>query len=268
MICAFCKNDIENDSFFCDQCGEEVLVCEKCGKPGKGKRCTEDGGKMISAKDKTQMQNQPTQQAAAFNPQTFNGGQQPINNQNPMQSSANQIIQPLQANTQQTNNQTNFVGQPVINTNMNARMPDNTVKSNSPTITSLNTSTQTDLKCNNTSVPQLVLINKAINANLVINSGDVVGRKAGNFVNVFGNFNQISGKHAQLDYIAGLGWFVTDLGSSNGTKYNNMPLQPNIKQSIQNKGYIVFANIEFYVQIAEAQKQQSNDFDFDKTVRL
>ncbi len=268
MICAFCKNDIENDSFFCDQCGEEVLVCEKCGKPGKGKRCTEDGGKMISAKDKAQMQSQPAQQAASFNPQTFNGVQQPINNQNPIQQSPIQNQQPVQANTQQATNQINFGGQPAINTNMNARMPDNTVKSSSPTISSLNTNTQTDLFTSNSSIPQLVLINKAINANLIIKSGDVVGRRAGNFVNIFGNFNQISGKHAQLDYVSGLGWFVTDLGSSNGTKYNNTPLQPNIRQAIQNKGYIVFANIEFYVQIAEAQQSQNNDFDLDKTVRL
>jgi len=48
MICVYCSSDIEEDSFYCDQCGKELFICPTCGKPGKGKRCVEDGGKLYS----------------------------------------------------------------------------------------------------------------------------------------------------------------------------------------------------------------------------
>ena len=52
MICAFCNAQIDDDSFFCDQCGEEILVCELCGEPGKKKRCTKDGQLLVPAKSR------------------------------------------------------------------------------------------------------------------------------------------------------------------------------------------------------------------------
>lgn len=53
MICSYCKSDIDNDSFHCDQCGKELLVCPTCGKSGKGKNCVEDGSKLFSPKQKS-----------------------------------------------------------------------------------------------------------------------------------------------------------------------------------------------------------------------
>ena len=53
MICAFCKSDIDNDSFYCDQCGKEQFICPVCGKSGKGKNCIEDGSKLFSPKQKS-----------------------------------------------------------------------------------------------------------------------------------------------------------------------------------------------------------------------
>jgi len=51
MQCLSCGSVIEDDSFYCDQCGLEIKVCELCGTPGKGKRCTRDGKRMIGRKD-------------------------------------------------------------------------------------------------------------------------------------------------------------------------------------------------------------------------
>ena len=53
MICSYCKSVIDNDSFHCDQCGIELLVCPTCGKSGKGKNCVEDGSKLFSPKQKS-----------------------------------------------------------------------------------------------------------------------------------------------------------------------------------------------------------------------
>lgn len=51
MKCLQCQAMIDEDSFFCDQCGEEILVCSQCRKPGKGKRCIYDGKLMVALKD-------------------------------------------------------------------------------------------------------------------------------------------------------------------------------------------------------------------------
>jgi hypothetical protein len=52
MICCYCKCNIDDDSFHCDQCGKELSVCPNCGKTGKGKNCVEDGSKLFSPKQK------------------------------------------------------------------------------------------------------------------------------------------------------------------------------------------------------------------------
>ncbi len=39
LECASCKAQLDPDSFFCDQCGVELLRCTACGRLGKQKRC-------------------------------------------------------------------------------------------------------------------------------------------------------------------------------------------------------------------------------------
>lgn len=49
--CPQCGEEIDNDSFFCDQCGAELYVCAHChiiGK-GKGKRCGQCGKELVPA---------------------------------------------------------------------------------------------------------------------------------------------------------------------------------------------------------------------------
>jgi pSer/pThr/pTyr-binding forkhead associated (FHA) protein len=60
MQCPSCKEQIDGDSRFCDQCGEQILVCSQCGRPGKGKRCIFDGKEMVPAGGAAQ---QPSQTA-------------------------------------------------------------------------------------------------------------------------------------------------------------------------------------------------------------
>ena len=49
IICPNCKEEIEEDSCYCDQCGHELFYCERCGRVGIGRRCTSCGGMMLSA---------------------------------------------------------------------------------------------------------------------------------------------------------------------------------------------------------------------------
>ena len=54
IICPSCKEEIEDDSHFCDQCGQELVYCSSCGRVGMGRRCTYCGGLMISADEMIQ----------------------------------------------------------------------------------------------------------------------------------------------------------------------------------------------------------------------
>jgi pSer/pThr/pTyr-binding forkhead associated (FHA) protein len=48
MICPVktCRNEIEDDSKYCDQCGTQILKCPKCGTLGGVKFCPIDGQRM------------------------------------------------------------------------------------------------------------------------------------------------------------------------------------------------------------------------------
>ena len=56
IICPNCKEEIEDDSCYCDQCGQALLYCERCGRVGLGRRCTSCGGMMLAAGDFQQRQ--------------------------------------------------------------------------------------------------------------------------------------------------------------------------------------------------------------------
>ncbi|MBO6030926.1 MAG: FHA domain-containing protein [Prevotella sp.] len=51
IICPTCKEEIDNDSHFCDQCGQALLFCDRCGNVGIGRRCTQCGGLMVAPDD-------------------------------------------------------------------------------------------------------------------------------------------------------------------------------------------------------------------------
>ena len=48
IICPNCREEIDDDSRFCDQCGHELFYCSSCGRVGMGRRCTSCGGLMVS----------------------------------------------------------------------------------------------------------------------------------------------------------------------------------------------------------------------------
>lgn len=56
IICPNCKEEIDDNSRYCDQCGQALLYCERCGRVGIGRRCTSCGSMMIPADDFQQRQ--------------------------------------------------------------------------------------------------------------------------------------------------------------------------------------------------------------------
>jgi len=76
--------------------------------------------------------------------------------------------------------------------------------------------------------------------------GDIIGRKNGDFANVFGHFNFISGTHCKIVKTAA-GWHIQDMGSTNGTIYNGMALVPNALYPIASGATIKIADVELTV---------------------
>lgn len=206
MNCPFCKSDIEQDSFFCDQCGNELFICPQCKNLAKGKRCTQDGSKLVSLKE-------------------FKGASKPaaiVDSKPEAQTIPSLEVRPVNI-------------EPLVK----------------PVQVFPTASEQKKMK----------LINHSLNINIELENGDIIGRKAGKFSAQFGKLNQISGKHAQVIYDQVKGWCIMDLGSSNGTKYNGVPLSPSVPQKIENQTKVILANIEFIILFDEPA-------DNDRTVRI
>lgn len=206
MNCPFCKSDIEQDSFFCDQCGNELFICPQCKNLAKGKRCTQDGSKLVSLKE-------------------FKGASKPaaiVDSKPEAQTIPSPEVRPVNI-------------EPLVK----------------PVQVFPTASEQNKMK----------LINHSLNINIELENGDIIGRKAGKFSAQFGKLNQISGKHAQVIYDQVKGWCIMDLGSSNGTKYNGVPLSPSVPQKIENQTKVILANIEFIILFDEPA-------DNDRTVRI
>jgi len=47
IICPICREEIDDDSHYCDQCGQALLFCNQCGRVGVGRRCIHCGGLMV-----------------------------------------------------------------------------------------------------------------------------------------------------------------------------------------------------------------------------
>lgn len=52
IICPYCKEEIHDGSYYCDQCGKKLSYCSKCGNVGSGRRCTHCGSLMVSAEER------------------------------------------------------------------------------------------------------------------------------------------------------------------------------------------------------------------------
>ena len=191
IICPTCKEEIDNDSHFCDQCGQALLFCNQCGHVGIGRRCTRCGGLMIS----------------------------PDGNSISVRDSA--MSSSLQANVSAvTASVVNGVAAPLVQ--------QRTVASG---------------------VPVLTLANDSLNIRIVGINGAVIGRRKGPYTQFFEQHAYVSGVHAQLKYKAGYGWMIADKHSSNGTKVNQRPLQPDTDMALNNGDILTIANINLQVMV-------------------
>lgn len=185
IICPTCKEEIDNDSHFCDQCGQALLFCDRCGSVGIGRRCTHCGGLMVAPGD------------------------------NPAPDGGSRMSDSLAMNVTGTSNGDSMRDM---------------VQKGGPN-----------------GQPMLTLANDSVNIRIVGADGAIIGRRNGPYVHFFEKFPYVSGTHAQLHYSASSGWMIADRHSSNGTKLNQRPLQPDVEMTLHNGDILTLANLNLQV---------------------
>ncbi len=204
--CPFCGKEIENDSFYCDQCGEELKLCPSGHGLKKGKICNDCGTKLVEAK---------------------NAG----NNNTPQIDTATKaapVSTDTQAGTTDTGAQPTNIGQqaPVA-----VPQPDAVEKTIRP---------------NAAPAEPKYLVSSTLNARLELINGALIGRKAGDYTQVFGSQGYVSGTHARLQKNAS--WEIVDLDSSNGTFLNGQKLAANQPAAFKVGDTIAFYDLKFIVE--------------------
>jgi hypothetical protein len=191
IICPNCKEEIDDDSHYCDQCGQALVYCSRCGRVGIGRRCTSCGGMMVSVDE---YQNSVSSQTAYS-----------------MSVSGGVVSQP------------GYTPLPSRQDDMMTGAPQG--------------------------IPVLTLVNPNLNIRIVGINGAVIGRRQGPYSHFFENNMYVSGVHAQLKYSTTSGWCIADKHSSNGTKLNQHPLQPDVEMSLKAGDIVTIANVNLQIGI-------------------
>ncbi len=214
IICPACKEGIEDDSYFCDQCGQELSFCKQCGHVGLGRRCTRCGGLMVSRHEKAA------------------GPQQPV-------ASVNVNVASIYAGRSAAAGPGVAAGPSVSAGGPSASAGPSVAPGPSISIAQAGPSRG--------SLPALTLVNDSLNIRIVAMNGAIIGRRKGPYVQFFEQHSYVSGVHAQLKYKPGSGWCVIDKNSSNGTRVNQRPLEPDVEMTLSNGDILTIANINLQV---------------------
>lgn len=214
IICPACKEEIEDDSHYCDQCGQQLLFCKQCGHVGIGRRCTRCGGVMALR------QGDPFEQHP-----------QPVPNVAPAAPVSRPNVPPVS---------------PISIVSSPSGSASSVSLSRSSIPTSPNSSiSQTGPS--HTSIPSMTLVNESLNMRIVAMNGAIIGRRKGPYVQFFEQHSYVSGIHAQLRFKYGTGWCVIDKNSSNGTRVNQNPIQPEVETVLKNGDVVTIANVNLQV---------------------
>lgn len=240
QTCPKCKQLIEDDSWFCDQCGTELMVCPSCRTIKRGMTCNQCGTKLVTAKAFAQnggSVKDPTTPPVG-NTQNVGPTQTPNVNQSPNSQPPSGFVGQHTPNTGQsmpnTGQQVVTPGQPIADMNTDRTMrPGATPPPPPPRQPQAKPG---HLVCQNPSI------------RLGIGDGAIIGRR-GSYAQVFAGQGYVSGNHARLQYNASGQFEIVDLGSTNGTFVNGQQLAPNMPRVVNVGDIVKFANLEFAVQI-------------------
>ena len=233
QTCPKCKQLIEDDSWFCDQCGTELMVCPSCRTIKRGMTCNQCGTKLVTAKAFAQNGGSVKDPTTPPVGNTQNVGPSPTPNVN-----SNPVSQPptgfVGQHTPNTGQQVVTPGQPIADMNTDRTMrPGATPPPPPPRQPQAKPG---HLVCQNPSI------------RLGIGDGAIIGRR-GSYAQAFAGQGYVSGNHARLQYNASGQFEVVDLGSTNGNFVNRQQLAPNMPRVVNVGDIVKFANLEFAVLI-------------------
>lgn len=239
QTCPKCKQLIEDDSWFCDQCGTELMVCPSCRTIKRGMTCNQCGTKLVTAKAFAQnggSVKDPTTPPVG-NTQNIGPSPTPNVNPNPNPQPHTGFVWQHTPNTgqpiQNIGQQVVTPGQPIADTNSDRTMRPGATPPPPPR--------QPQAKPGH-----LVCQNPPIR--LGIGDGAIIGRR-GSYAQTFAGQGYVSGNHARLQYNASGQFEIVDLGSTNGTFVNGQQLAPNMPRVVNVGDIVKFANLEFAVLI-------------------
>ena len=235
MQCNSCKETIDDDSRYCDQCGEQIMVCSVCGRPGKGKCCIVDGKELV-----------PAGGGASTIPAAVSTGA-PASTVQPAQPT--QPLQPTQAPL--SAQIPSPAAQPVQMPQPTQTLPPTQVPSPAaqpvPAPRPIQITQPAPFVQQAPQIPaagdKVKLVSQKHGIMVEAGDGDIIGRKNGSFAGVFGRFNYVSGTHCKV-VKAVAGWHIQDMGSTNGTFYNGSRLAPNALYPVASGTIVTIADIE------------------------
>ncbi len=217
QTCPKCKQIIDDDSWFCDQCGTELMVCPNCKAVRRGIRCNTCGTKLVSAKDFAQ--NNGVLGSSTTPP---SGG-------------VNRPTGGTQASTGGMQAPTGRVQ--TLGTSVNGAQQQSTDCTLRPGVQPPQPS--------GASLPRPDhLVCQSPRLRLGVGNGAVIGRR-GDYAQAFAGQGFVSGLHARLQFNALGELELVDLGSTNGTFVNGVKLSPNVPKVICIGDSISFAGMEF-----------------------
>ena len=193
IICPSCKEEIEDASHYCDQCGQSLRYCNRCGRVGMGRRCTSCGGLMVAPEE---ILRNGTSQSTSF------------------PSQVSMIV------SSRSDGPVVYQGNPAV----------------------VNPAVAKEMQ-------SLVMTNTTLGIVIEGQDGAVIGRRQGPYAQFFQGNMYVSGLHAQLKYRADTGWCIVDKHSSNGTRLNDRPLQPDVEMALRDGDVVMIANINLQVSV-------------------
>lgn len=218
--CPHCSKDIENDSFYCDQCGAELMYCPQCHIFGKGKFCSKCRTPLVPASK------------SASSPATS----QPVSPQTSGGVQMNQPVNPQPASGMQPNYGTAQNQQPPV------------AQGGSAGQQAANAAAQPGMQSTmKNEVAPTRLVCRAAGIVLVLKDGAIIGRRNGDYVAQFSNQPYVSGTHARIGYVM-QSWTISDLGSTNGTMVNGNALVAGAPCPISVGDTVRIATLDFIVE--------------------
>ncbi|MBP3823300.1 MAG: FHA domain-containing protein [Bacteroidaceae bacterium] len=273
--CPKCQAEIEDDSFFCDQCGAELFVCPKCSTLGKGKRCTRCGEPLVSVRTLgSNHQAMAGPVAAAAKSAAGSASSQPSSTpSSPPQPSSASRPSSAPAGGSITTDIDKVLGSLDLGALSGGGLSAGAAPSSSAPSSSAPSLSASSLSASSSASPSSVAPSPASGASATIRPGAapqpaaqrqvpghlvcrnpqlrlyiddvIIGRREGGYASVFAAFGMVSGRHAQISRSSSGGWQVMDLGSTNGTRLNGQPLLPNNPVAFWVGDTISFADIDF-----------------------